>query len=230
MQHPGLGYLRRNARRGRRGRIAGGCENKWRFRSRHTTRTETSQDARTRAAKPPPRFRKTVSENNSITSGISFIYDGYMQIAAFERIGGTNGAGATGGGTNGVGLTNGAVGTNSIAAAFRDQTEQTAARRRAMRQNGEMFFHSHDLTKNIIALVDPNGAIVESCDHDAFGNPDITRRATSNQPANPAASTTSSANNRFLFSSEYHDSEPGAFYYNFRHCNPDWMEDGRAGI
>ncbi|MDD4061695.1 MAG: hypothetical protein PHW08_13485, partial [Kiritimatiellae bacterium] len=108
-----------------------------------------------------------------------FLYDGYLQIAAIE--------------------TNALVSTT-----FWDPTERIATRPLAMKTVGGVFTYTHDLTKNVMEVLDSAGDPIIVYDYDAFG------AMTASRPYL----------NRFGFSSEYYDSDLGCIYYNFRHYNP----------
>ena len=124
------------------------------------------------------RVSKAVLEGEAVLSR-TFLYDGYLQIAAIE--------------------------TNAFfATTFWDPTEPIATRPLAMKDGSFIDTYTHDLTKNVMEVLDPGGDPVVVYDYDAFGAMTASRLYL----------------NRFGFSSEYHDAELGCIYYNYRHYNP----------
>lgn len=108
-----------------------------------------------------------------------FLYDGYLQIASIE--------------TNAL-----------VTTTFWDPTEPIATRPLAMKSGGDIHTYTHDLTKNVMEVLDSAGSPVVVYDYDAFG------AMTASRPHL----------NRFGFSSEYYDADLGCVYYNYRHYNP----------
>ena len=121
------------------------------------------------------RIHKKISDENSVQSDLRFLYDGYLLIVSIE--------------------------TNAVTTIFWDTTERTATRPLAMKASGTVYTYTHDLTKNVMEVLDTTGDPVVVYDYDAFGT--MTASA-------PLA-------NRFGFSSEFYDAELGGVYYNFRH-------------
>ena len=86
-----------------------------------------------------------------------------------------------------------------------DPTQSVATRPLAIRTGGTAYTYGWDLTKNICELYGPNGYIVNRYAYTPFGS---------------VTQTEGSVNQPFTWSSEYHDTETGLVYYNYRYYNP----------
>ena len=86
-----------------------------------------------------------------------------------------------------------------------DPTQSVATRPLAIRTGGTAYAYGWDLTKNICELYGPNGYIVNRYAYTPFGS---------------VTQTEGSVNQPFTWSSEYHDTETGLVYYNYRYYNP----------
>ena len=144
------------------------------------------------------RFEKKVTVAGTLTLHERYVYDGYLQIAAFD-------------------VSTDAEGTESFAlkrVIFWDPEEPTATRPLAINVLGDnLYFPTVDLTKNVCELVDFYGDVAATYDYAPFGAVTAGTPSGSAVPANP-----------FQFSSEVYDSELGLVYYNYRHYSPT---DGR---
>ncbi|MGN0885218.1 MAG: RHS repeat domain-containing protein [Candidatus Spyradosoma sp.] len=148
------------------------------------------------------RFEKKVTVAGTVVLHERYVYDGYLQIAAFD-------------------VSTDASGTESPSlkrSVLWDPAEATATRPLAVKNVGEsgntaLYYCTHDLTKNVCELLDGNGDVVVSYDYAPFGAVTAGTPADAVAPANP-----------FQWSSEVYDSELDLVYYNYRHYSPS---DGR---
>ena len=144
------------------------------------------------------RFEKKVTVAGTLTLHERYVYDGYLQIAAFD-------------------VSTDAAGTESFAlkrVIFWDPEEPTATRPLAINVLGDnLYFPTVDLTKNVCELVDFYGDVAATYDYAPFGAVSAGTPSGSAVPANP-----------FQWSSEVYDSELDLVYYNYRHYSP---ADGR---
>ncbi|MGF0069413.1 RHS repeat domain-containing protein [Candidatus Spyradosoma sp. SGI.093] len=144
------------------------------------------------------RFEKKVTVAGTLTLHERYVYDGYLQIAAFD-------------------VSTDAEGTESFAlkrVIFWDPEEPTATRPLAINVLGDnLYFPTVDLTKNVCELVDFYGDVAATYDYAPFGAVSAGTPSGSAAPDNP-----------FQWSSEVYDDELGLVYYNYRHYSP---ADGR---
>ena len=144
------------------------------------------------------RFEKKVTVAGTLMLHERYVYDGYLQIAAFD-------------------VSTDAEGTESFTlkrVIFWDPEEPTATRPLAINVLGDnLYFPTVDLTKNVCELVDFYGDVAATYDYAPFGAVSAGTPAGTAVPANP-----------FQWSSEVYDSELGLVYYNYRHYSPT---DGR---
>ncbi|MGN0883956.1 MAG: RHS repeat domain-containing protein, partial [Candidatus Spyradosoma sp.] len=144
------------------------------------------------------RFEKKVTVAGTLTLHERYVYDGYLQIAAFD-------------------VSTDAEGTESFAlkrVIFWDPEEPTATRPLAINVLGDnLYFPTIDLTKNVCELVDFYGNTAATYDYAPFGAVTTGTPSGASVPANP-----------FQWSSEVYDSELDLVYYNYRHYSPS---DGR---
>ena len=148
------------------------------------------------------RIEKRVTVAGTLVLHERYVYDGFLQIAAFD-------VSTDASGTEGYAL------KRSV---LWDPAEATAARPLAIKnvdENGNtaLYYCTHDLTKNVCELLDGNGTVAATYDYAPFGAVTETVPADSAVPANP-----------FQWSSEVYDSELDLVYYNYRHYSPS---DGR---
>ena len=144
------------------------------------------------------RFEKKVTVAGTLVLHERYVYDGYLQIAAFD-------------------VSTDSAGTESYAlkhVVFWDPAEPTATRPLALNVLGDqVYFPTVDLTKNVCELVDFYGNTAATYDYAPFGNVSAASPSGSAVPANP-----------LQWSSEICDSELDLVYYNYRHYSP---ADGR---
>ena len=91
-----------------------------------------------------------------------------------------------------------------------DPTQPVATRPLAIQLNGTWYTYGWDLTKNICELYGTSGYIATDYTYSPYGLP--------SQSTNGAAA--GSIVQPIQWSSEYHDTELGLVYYNYRHYNP----------
>lgn len=131
------------------------------------------------------RIWKKVEQNGETTLHERYLYRNYLQIAALDLL------------------------TNTTKHAILwDPTQPTATRPLAIQQGGTWYTYAWDLTKNIIAIFIPDGAISTTYTYTPFGK----------------VSVAGEVEQATQWSSEYHDAELGLIYYNYRYYNP---VDGR---
>ncbi|MBR4519409.1 MAG: RHS repeat-associated core domain-containing protein, partial [Victivallales bacterium] len=123
------------------------------------------------------RFEKKVYESNVLVKYQLFVYDGFKQIAEYD-----------------------ALNQNFLANTY---VWQPVGLDVPLLRNGGEFYVS-DANKNIVALLDTNGAVTDTYLYDPFGN--CTHVGNSPSP--------------FRFSSEYYDAETALVYYNYRYYSP----------
>lgn len=127
------------------------------------------------------RFEKRVYEGNVLVKHQKFVYNDFKLIAEYNVL-------------SSNALTNTYV------------WQPTGLDVPLLRNGGE--FYVTDTNKNVVALIDSNGNIVDTYVYSPFGRCEYSGGST----------------NPFRFSSEYQDDETGLVYFNYRYYSP---EDGR---
>ncbi len=165
------------------------------------------------------RATKKVTTNGTLTEHRRFLYRGYLQIDSPPPHRRLTPAGQSRFAHCPTGLT--AVGRLACCDLTRaytpalwfitwDPTQPTATRPLAIQKNGTWYTYGWDLTKNICETYRTDGRIDLAYTYTPYG--ECTPAHTYDQP--------------IRWSSEYHDTELGIVYYNYRHYNPAvgrWM-------
>ena len=158
------------------------------------------------------RFEKKVTVAGTVTLHERYIYDGYLQIAAFDVAEDSSPEGESTGGESAGSTLSSQLSLKRVI--FWDPEEPTATRPLAINILGDnLYFPTVDLTKNVCELVDFYGDVAATYDYAPFGAVSAGTPSGSAAPANP-----------FQWSSEVYDSELDLVYYNYRHYSP---ADGR---
>ena len=126
-------------------------------------------------------------------NGQRFVYDGYLQIANFERA-----------------STNSQLTTYNLQLFLWDPTEPVATRPlvwHVFRSLGKGGYYTHDGNKNVSEVMASNGALAAHYDYAPFGGV-IAQRGES------------ASENSCRFSSEFYENDLDLIYYNYRHYEP----------
>ncbi|MGN0834758.1 MAG: RHS repeat domain-containing protein [Candidatus Spyradosoma sp.] len=152
------------------------------------------------------RFEKKVTVAGTVTLHERYVYDGYLQIAAFDVAEDTSPEGESTGGESAESTLGSQLSLKRVV--YWDPEEPTATRPLAIQKDGSWFTYGHDITKNVWEVFGPSGYVRTSYDYAPFGA--VSPRGDVTQP--------------FQWSSEFYDSELDLVYYNYRHYSPT---DGR---
>ena len=172
----------------------------WNGENRLTTATDGTKTLTFAYDYAGRRISKQVSEGTTPIKHIRFVYDKYKLIEELD-----------------------ALNNNALLHQYTWQPESVGLDvPLTLKIGADTYYYHTDANKNIIALTDSTGNVVNTYRYSPFGQ---------------VVASTGTLENPFQFSSEYYDEETGLVYYNYRYYNPQlgrWLSrdpiEERGGI